>query len=259
MNKAKRRSQKEIASDLADYFERQMSPEAKGLLDGKAREMMYNAAMLVLAGGGPLSHAKYIFWCYLTPQYAKQKLPLVMDREVYDYWTKDVPALMKDPRAKDIVEVFNGEFKRITNKVMISADASLTTFVRVRVYREMEPLQFVARVREYTPSSDEKAKKIEDFGCVGEVLVAPNGKKIGENRERTRGALKDYVYKNYDKLLEISQRQAPVFKSGRQKLITIKIDGADFEIIGNTDDEETTKYYDELKSDLKKILESAKN
>ncbi len=261
MGDNKKKTEEQYARDLAKYFDKQMSAEAKGILgEDRAEKMMYYAARLVMAGGGPLAHAKYIFWCYLNVDYVKAKLEkYVDDRDVYDYWTKDVPAMMKEPRANDIVEVFNGEFKKIANRVMISADSSLQTFIRVRVYHDLKPLEFVARIREYTPNPDPDLRDAVDFGCVGEVLIAPDGTKIDENRERTRGALKDYVYKNYDEILAAAELEAPVYRGGRQKLATVKIDGADFEIIGNTDNEESRAAYEKLKEDISAILESAKN
>ena len=258
MGDNKKRTDSEYARDLAEYFGQRISNEARGIIgEGRAKKMMYNAAMLVMAGGGMLAHAKYIFWCYLNVNYVMEKLKYVEHRDVYDYWTKEVPEMMSEPRANDVVEVFNGEFKKIANKVMISADSSLQTFIKVRVYRDMRPLHFVARIREYTPDSDPKKMDVEDFGCVDEVIVAPDGTKIINNRERTRGALKDYVYQNYDDIMRASELQAPLEKDGRQKLITINIDGADFGIVGNTSNKESKKAYEKIKADIKAILESA--
>lgn len=122
----------ETAKNLADYFEKHLSNEAKPILESHANKMMFNAAMLVMSGRKDTNQAKNILRCYRDVPFVKDCLSRVLDRAVYDYWVSEVPPLMlQNPDAEKITKSFNDEFTKIATGIIVAPEARIEDFVDV--------------------------------------------------------------------------------------------------------------------------------
>ena len=122
-------AKRKIAEQLADYYVDHLCDVARVALNDRAKAMMYNAAMLVLACDEAM--AGNILRCYKDLEFAKESLAKVRDRAVYDYWTQEVPSFMRSRNAQQLVEIFNKEFIRMAQTVVAPPQTLLPRFVEL--------------------------------------------------------------------------------------------------------------------------------
>lgn len=93
-------------------------PGHTGIFGPRGEQMFRNAAILLMsdpAGATFIDVPK----CFIDPEFVKEKLKYVTDKNVYDYWTKEFPASQKSNDAGEVVTWFNSKWSPfIANRMM---------------------------------------------------------------------------------------------------------------------------------------------
>ena len=93
-------------------------PGQQGMFGARAQHMFRNAALLLMsdpAGGTFVDIPR----CFIDPEFVKNKLQYVRDRNVYDYWTKEFPASQKSNDAGEVTTWFVSKWGPfLSNKMM---------------------------------------------------------------------------------------------------------------------------------------------
>lgn len=93
-------------------------PGQQGMFGARAQHMFRNAALLLMSdpNGGTFID---IPRCFIDPEFVKQKLQYVKDRNVFDYWTKEFPASQKSSDAGEVTTWFVSKWGPfLSNKMM---------------------------------------------------------------------------------------------------------------------------------------------
>ena len=93
-------------------------PGHTGIFGPRGEQMFRNAAILLMSdpkGATFIDVPK----CFIDPEFVKEKLKYVTDKNVYDYWTKEFPASQKSNDAGEVVTWFNSKWSPfIANRMM---------------------------------------------------------------------------------------------------------------------------------------------
>lgn len=97
---------KKMANTFIELFDEQDN-DHNDPLENEWYRLIYNALVLLLS---PREHdTKLIFltMVYESPRLVKTYLRYIKERDVYDYWTVEVPKFMKQQNAKELISYFN--------------------------------------------------------------------------------------------------------------------------------------------------------
>lgn len=97
---------KKLANTFIELFDEEDSDYVDPL-NGEWYKFIYNALVLLLSAKEPGTKLLLLTMVYVRPSLVKSYLKNVMDRDVYDYWTTEVPQFMEQENAKNMVDCFN--------------------------------------------------------------------------------------------------------------------------------------------------------
>ena len=93
-------------------------PGHTGIFGPRGEQMFRNAAILLMSDPSGATFID-IPKCFIDPEFVKEKLKYVTDKNVYDYWTKEFPASQKSNDAGEVVTWFNSKWSPfIANRMM---------------------------------------------------------------------------------------------------------------------------------------------
>lgn len=93
-------------------------PTNQGFFGPRGQHMFRNAALLLMsdpAGATFIDIPK----AFIDPEFVKQKLKYVTDRNVYDYWTKEFPASQKSSDAGEVITWFASKWGPFLSNIMM--------------------------------------------------------------------------------------------------------------------------------------------
>ena len=93
-------------------------PGHTGIFGPRGEQMFRNAAILLMSDPKGATFID-IPKCFIDPEFVKEKLKYVTDKNVFDYWTKEFPASQKSNDAGEVVTWFNSKWSPfIANRMM---------------------------------------------------------------------------------------------------------------------------------------------
>ena len=98
-----------IVQEGINMLQSLFDPGNQGFFGPRGQHMFRNAALLLMSDPKGATFID-IPQCFTDPQFVKDKLKYVTDRNVYDYWTKEFPASQKSNEAGDVVSWFNSKW-----------------------------------------------------------------------------------------------------------------------------------------------------
>lgn len=96
----------QLTEAFVSLFDEQ-DDDAQDLPEEKWRKMIYGALVLLLSAKEEDTKLIMVTMMYHSPMLVKTFLRNVRDREVYDYWVKEVPKFMKKDNAQWLVHCFD--------------------------------------------------------------------------------------------------------------------------------------------------------
>ena len=93
-------------------------PENKGFFGPRGQHMFRNAALLLMSDPNGATFVD-IPRCFIDPDFVREKLKYVKDRQIFDYWTKEFPASQRSNDAGEVITWFASKWGPfISNQMM---------------------------------------------------------------------------------------------------------------------------------------------
>lgn len=111
--------------------------------------------------------------------------------------------------------------------------------------------EFNLKIKEYTVSYENEDSYIV---LISNEKIQINNVQVKEDVTAKVNKIKNVVFENLNEINKMYNSVQNSYRGGRQKQIDIRINGKDYYIIGNTDNEEAVKLYSILKEKIYKII-----
>ncbi|MBR3365698.1 ATP-binding protein [Candidatus Saccharibacteria bacterium] len=93
-------------------------PGHTGIFGPRGEHMFRNAALLLMSDPNGVTFVD-IPKCFIDPEFVKEKLKYVTDKNVYDYWTKEFPASQKSSDAGEVITWFVSKWGPFLSNTMM--------------------------------------------------------------------------------------------------------------------------------------------
>lgn len=93
-------------------------PTNQGFFGPRGQHMFRNAALLLMSDPKGATFID-IPKCFIDPEFVKEKLQYVTDRNVYDYWTKEFPESQKSNDAGEVITWFSSKWGPFQSNTMM--------------------------------------------------------------------------------------------------------------------------------------------
>ena len=118
-------------------------PGNQGFFGPRGQHMFRNAALLLMSDPNGATFID-IPRCFIDPEFVKEKLQYVKDRQVYDYWTKEFPASQKSNDAGEVITWFASKWGPfISNQMMKNVLGQLKSGFNIREVMDQKKILLV--------------------------------------------------------------------------------------------------------------------